>query len=114
MTDEQEVPKPTTIPPMAGPPVVVSVVATEYVFTELPPPEGVEPPPEGGDGEQVEPSGYWVIASGGDPNQYWQDGSQEWVPEVDQASLYNATAKAVETLPSDPPTAYWLDRAQVV
>jgi len=70
------------------------------------PQPGEQPPPEGGGGEEQEPSGQWVICDGGDPPKYWQDGSQEWVDGVADASHYNDDAKDAEQLPEG---GQWVD-----
>ena len=50
----------------------------------------------------------WVISDGYDPPKYWQDSNQTWTDDVNGASHYNNDGKDAETLPSEPPTATWV------
>ncbi len=67
------------------------------------------PQPEEGGGSEggSEGSHQWVICDGGDPPMYWQDGSQEWVEDVDGATHYNDAGKDAEQMPPDSPNATW-------
>jgi len=69
----------------------------------LPQPGEETPPPDGG----AEGTHSWVICDGGDPPMYWQDGSQEWVEDVNGATHYNDEGKDAEQMPPDSPDATW-------